>query len=113
MQLAFTVGVTLIFSAIIVYLRDVRQVLPMILQFGLFATPVGYGLEVIPERVVAAVLLRSTRWPRSSTGTGARCCSASRPGWACSPSARCLGDRPAVVGYLLFKRMETGFADVA
>ena len=31
-------------------LRDIRQMLPMILQFGLFATPIGYGLEVIPEK---------------------------------------------------------------
>ena len=48
-QLAFTIGLTLILSALIVYVRDIRQLLPMVLQLGLFATPVGYGLEVIPR----------------------------------------------------------------
>ena len=47
-QLAFTIGLVLIISALIVYVRDLRQLLPMVLQLGLFATPVGYDLDGHP-----------------------------------------------------------------
>jgi ABC-2 type transport system permease protein/lipopolysaccharide transport system permease protein len=111
-QLAFTLGLTLILSALIVYVRDLRQLLPMGLQLGLFATPVGYDLEVIPK----------SWWPWYS---------------ALNPLAPVidgyrqtvlLGEPPrvdlvaiaavssAVIlggGYVAFKKMETGFADVA
>ena len=47
-QLTFTLGVTMALSAIMVYVRDIRQLLPIVLQLGLFATPVALGLDVIP-----------------------------------------------------------------
>jgi ABC-2 type transport system permease protein/lipopolysaccharide transport system permease protein len=111
-EVAFTLGVTLLLSALVVYLRDIRQVVPMLLQFGLFATPVGYGLEEMPRRwwpIYSAVnplvpvidgLRRSVllgQPPRLNLlAIGA------------VSSLVCL-----VSGYLIFKRMETGFADVA
>ncbi|MGH8824602.1 MAG: ABC transporter permease [Jiangellaceae bacterium] len=111
-QLAFTIGVTLILSACVVYLRDIRQILPMILQFGLFATPIGYGLEVIPRELLP---LYSALNPLGPVIDGYR-------------RTVLLGEPPQlgllaigafsaflllVFGYLLFKRMETNFADVA
>ena len=41
-QLAFTVGCRLILSIVVVYLRDLRQITPILIQIGLFATPVAY-----------------------------------------------------------------------
>jgi len=32
-----------------VYLRDVRHILPIVLQLGLFASPVAYGIQVVPR----------------------------------------------------------------
>jgi ABC-2 type transport system permease protein/lipopolysaccharide transport system permease protein len=111
-QLAFTVGITVGMSAMVVYFRDLRQVLPMILQFGLFATPVGYGLEEMPRRW----------WPVYS---------ALNPLVPVIDGYRrtiLLGQPPKldllliggtssalflVVGYLMFKKVEGGFADVA
>ena len=46
-QVTFTFGVTLVMSAVLVFLRDLRHVLPIILQLGLFATPVAYGMDVV------------------------------------------------------------------
>ena len=109
---AFTCGVTLLLSACVVYLRDIRQVLPMLLQFGLFATPIGYSLEEIPR----------AWWPAYAA--------ANPLGPVIDGLRRCvlLGEPPRLgllaiaavssalwlsVAYLLFKRMETGFADVA
>ena len=45
----------LLLSALVVYLRDVRQILPMALQFALFATPVAYAFDVLDES--------TSRWP--------------------------------------------------
>jgi ABC-2 type transport system permease protein/lipopolysaccharide transport system permease protein len=49
-QLAFTTGLSLVFAILVVYLRDLRHALGLILQIGLLATPVAYGLDVIPEK---------------------------------------------------------------
>ena len=46
---AFATGVGLIVSALTVYVRDLRHLLPLLLQVGLFVTPVIYGLGKIPK----------------------------------------------------------------
>ena len=62
-QVAFTFGVTLVLSAVVVFLRDLRHVLPLLLQLGLFATPVAYGDgRVAPQSSCST--RSSTRWPR-------------------------------------------------
>ena len=38
----------MLLAACVVYFRDLRQVIPLVLQLGLFATPVAYGMEFIP-----------------------------------------------------------------
>ncbi len=111
-QVAFTVGLTLAISAVIVYLRDLRHALPILLQLGLFATPVAYGIEVVPQSMrlvyvainpLAAVIdgyRRAVLW-----GT--------HPDWG----TLAVGGIASLVylcgGYAWFKRLETGFADVA
>jgi ABC-2 type transport system permease protein/lipopolysaccharide transport system permease protein len=111
-QLSFTVGVTLLLSALVVYVRDIRQVLPMILQFGLFATPVGYGLEVIPREW----------WPVYSAlnplapvidGLRRTVLEGEPPRLGILAIGAAAGLAWLIGGYLMFKRMETGFADVA
>ncbi len=42
-QLAFTLGFVLIISTVVIFLRDLRHVLPILLQLGIFATPVAYA----------------------------------------------------------------------
>ena len=53
---AFTLGVAMLTAGVVVYFRDLRQVIPVMLQFGLFATPVAYGMEFIPRTVLADLL---------------------------------------------------------
>src|SRR5439155_27101916 len=45
--LMFTLAVTLAVSAVTVYARDLRLVLPLAIQVGLFVTPVVYGASAI------------------------------------------------------------------
>lgn len=111
-QVAFTLGLTLIVSAIVVYLRDLRHALPVLLQIGLFATPVAYPIEFIPETLrvlyvvvnpLAAVIDGYRRTVLLGVG----------PDWDLVLPAAISALAVLVLGYLVFKRMETGFADVA
>jgi len=111
-QIAFTVGVVLLISSIIVYFRDLRATLPLILQLGLFATPVAYGLADVPGKYrtiyviinpMAAVIDASRRtvlygqWPLWNE-------------LALAGISSCV---LLAFAYWVFKRLETGIADVA
>jgi ABC-type polysaccharide/polyol phosphate export permease len=111
-QLAFTIGITVGMSALVVYFRDVRQVLPMLLQFGLFATPVGYGLEEMPRRwwpVYSAVnpLVPVIDGYRRTILLG------EPPKFGLLLIGGTASFLYLIVGYLMFKKVEGGFADVA
>lgn len=97
-------------SGLNVYYRDVRYVLPFVIQLGLFGSPVIYSLQQVPAgyRSAYAVLnpvaagidgLRRTmlhgQWPDPLVSVGAL--------------AWCLV--LLMGGYTLFKRLERGFAD--
>jgi ABC-type polysaccharide/polyol phosphate export permease len=109
-QLAMVLGVSFALSAIIVFFRDLRHGLPIILQLGLFATPVAYGIEAVPERYL---LLYAAINPLGPVIDGYRrtVLFGEPPAWdqlgvaAISASLIFLG------GYVLFKRLEGTLAD--
>ncbi len=111
-QLTFMIGVALVLSALVVYLRDVRQILPMALQFALFATPVAYGFNQVPRdwRPLASAVN-----PLAPIIDGYRVTvlEGHPPNWGLVGIAAAASGVWLVGGYLLFKRLETGFADVA
>jgi lipopolysaccharide transport system permease protein len=103
---AFSLG----FSAVNVYYRDVKYVLPFVLQVGLFASPVVYSLDTVPAAwrnvyatlnpVAAAIdavrrIMLHGEWP---LWTPTLCAI----GWSLLL---------IVVTITLFKRLERGFAD--
>lgn len=47
--LAVSAGITLWFSALNVRYRDFRYVVPFLVQVGLFLSPVGFSISVVPE----------------------------------------------------------------
>ncbi len=110
--LTFGIGVALIVSAVTVYLRDIRYGLPIILQLGLFATPIAYRFEDIPERWRG---LYSAANPLGPVIDGLRRSIL----YGEAPRLGLLGIAAAssvvvlCVGYAVFKRLEPGFADVA
>ena len=111
-QIAFTVGVTLIVAGTIVYLRDVRQALPIILQLGLFATPVGYRFDRIPSSVRPLYALVNPLGPVIDSYRRA-ILEGKPPVWGMLGLAAVSATVYLVGGYALFKRLEAGFADVA
>ncbi|MHB1295228.1 MAG: ABC transporter permease [Anaerolineae bacterium] len=50
-EIGFTTAITLIGSAAIVFLRDVRFVVPLVIQIWMYATPIIYPTQMIPERL--------------------------------------------------------------
>ena len=49
-QIAFTTGVCLLLSAFTVLYRDVRHMLPLLIQIWMFFTPILYPASVVPGR---------------------------------------------------------------
>lgn len=50
LNLAFATGLGLILGVLNVFIRDVAQVVPILLQFGFWLTPIVYTRNVLPER---------------------------------------------------------------
>jgi homopolymeric O-antigen transport system permease protein len=57
LALTFALGIGLWMSALNVQYRDVRVVIPFILQVAMYATPVVYPLERLPEKYRAIAVL--------------------------------------------------------
>ena len=110
-----SIGIALVTSAVTVYVRDFAQILPMAIQIGLFATPVAYPLsQPDPQPHPDRHLLRD-----QPDRAGARLAQDAPSCWASSPDWLPLGVGGAssflmlTLGYMFFKRMETGIADIA
>ena len=105
---AFAPGIWL--AALNVRYRDVRYVIPFLVQLWLFATPVAYSSSLIPERW----RLLSGLNPMAGVVDGFR--------WMVAPTAHAPGSGLAVSiatvavlltgGLYFFRRMERTFADV-
>lgn len=50
LAIAFTIALTLWMSALNVKYRDIRYIVPFIIQFGLYVSPVGFSSEVITNK---------------------------------------------------------------
>ena len=110
--MCFVAAIAVGLSSLNIYYRDVRYVLPFVLQIGLFASPITWSLSIVPEtwrtayailNPIAAVVdawrrpvLHGT-WPDPVYTFGAL-------GWSLVL---------LLLAYALFKRLERGFSDRA
>jgi ABC-2 type transport system permease protein/lipopolysaccharide transport system permease protein len=111
-QLAFTIGITLVLSAIVVYLRDMRHALPIILQLGLLATPVAYGMDIYPKALQPWISVINPLAPVID-GYRRTILYGQPPDWSLVLPGAISAFLILGVGYVIFKRLETGIADVA
>jgi ABC-2 type transport system permease protein/lipopolysaccharide transport system permease protein len=111
-QLAFTLGVALILSSVLVYVRDLRHMIPILLQLGLFATPVAYGIDEIPTEWQWLYSLLNPLAPVID-GYRRTVLDGTAPDWALLGLGAITATVTLVGGYALFKKLESGFADVA
>jgi lipopolysaccharide transport system permease protein len=109
-QIILTAGVVLIGSAAIVFFRDVRFVIPLLIQVWMYASPVIYPTDLIPPEYLPVYFLN----PMAGIIDGYR-------------SVLVLGQPPNIpalfistiislslmfLGYFIFKRSEPLFADL-
>ncbi|MGE0794835.1 MAG: ABC transporter permease [Acidimicrobiia bacterium] len=111
-QVAFTLAFTLLASVVVVYLRDLHHVVPMLLQFGLFATPVAYGLDAVPDRLLPVY---SALNPLGPVIDGYRRTILFHQAPDLVPLAIAGGSAAVmlIAAYAVFKRLESGITDVA
>jgi lipopolysaccharide transport system permease protein len=103
-------GITYLISALNVKFRDFRFVLPFIIQFGLYISPVGFSSTVVPEkwRLVYSMnpmvgVIDGFRWAIIGNTD------LYWPGLLLSIGIATL---LFAIGFLFFRRMEREFADV-
>lgn len=111
-QIAYAMAFAIALSAIVVYLRDLRHAIPVLLQLGIFAAPVAYGLDVIPDAwqpVYCAAL------PIAPVIDSYRrvILEGVPPDWELLGIGALSTAVMLVVAYRLFKRLEGGMADLA
>jgi ABC-2 type transport system permease protein/lipopolysaccharide transport system permease protein len=110
--LAFATGAAILFSVLVVYIRDLRTALPLILQFGFFVTPVVFPFSQLPANTRG---IYSVINPLGPTIDALR--RTMLEGAAPNFTYLGLGAIGALLylvgGYVIFKRMEAGIADIA
>jgi ABC-type polysaccharide/polyol phosphate export permease len=111
-ELLFTLGVTLAMSALIIQMRDLAQVLPIVLQLGLFATPVIWQFKSIPAAWRIPYGFFNPLGPVIDDARRAMLLGLNPdPG----PLLAAIAGTAfyLVLGYRIFKRLEVNFADIA
>jgi lipopolysaccharide transport system permease protein len=105
-------GPGLLLTALNVKYRDFRHLIPFIVQFGLFLSPVGFSIDVIPEqwRLIYSLnpmvgVINGFRWAICRGGTG----EFYLQGFVLSLIVILLF---LFIGIWYFRRTEKGFADV-
>jgi ABC-2 type transport system permease protein/lipopolysaccharide transport system permease protein len=110
----FTLAVTLVASAVTVYMRDLRLVLPLVIQLGLFVTPVVYASSSI-SKSESFLIPFSILNPLVPVIDGLRrtILSGQPPQWPPLAAGAASSLLLLIGGFVLFKRLETGMADIA
>lgn len=105
----FTFGVTLLLSSMAARYRDTVSIIPLVVQAGIFVTPVGYGLKGAPSNIHALLAIN----PVSGIIEAWRWCLVGLPGPEVGVIAAGLGWTIVLVvlGWRIFGRMEVDFAD--
>jgi lipopolysaccharide transport system permease protein len=109
-QIILTLGVTLFASALNVFYRDIRFIIPLALQVWMYLSPVIYSVETVPEGLrpfyflnPMAILIDSYRRVILFGLT---------PDWPYLGLAVAISLLIALLGYRYFKSAERSFADL-
>lgn len=115
-QVAFGLGFALLVGSVLVYVRDVRHLLPLVTQLLMFATPVVWGMQALEKNLSrTAVAVYTTLNPMAAVCESYRraLVYGHAPDWPLLGLAAAGSALLLAVGYTVFKKLEPGFADVA
>jgi lipopolysaccharide transport system permease protein len=109
-QLALTCGLALLASAATVRYRDVRFIVPLIIQLWLYATPIIYPLNAVPSSW--QIVFRLNPMTTIIEGYRGAVLYSRLPMWHDVMLATFVSLTILVFGYGYFKRTEAWFADI-
>ncbi len=111
-EVAFAAGVTLAVSGLIIQMRDLVQVLPVLISVGLFVEPVVWPLSRLPKDILPIYSFLNPLGPVIDNVRRTMLLGLS-PNWGLIGIAALGSLFYLLVGYRLFKRLEVQFADIA
>ncbi len=111
-ELAFSVGVVLALSALVVYVRDLVQVMGLLTQMGMLVTPVIWPFSKVPSAWQPLYGLLNPLGPVID-GIRRTMLLGYAPRWPALAAAAVGAVGYLVGGYAIFKRLEVGFADIS
>jgi lipopolysaccharide transport system permease protein len=110
LQVVLTCGLVLLASAVNVFYRDVRFVVPLAVQLWMYATPIIYPVTLVPERLRTLYMLN----PMAVIIDGYRraILLGKPPEYAFLGLSALIALIILLLGYGFFKRAEIGMADI-
>ncbi|MEI7776495.1 MAG: ABC transporter permease [Verrucomicrobiota bacterium] len=108
--LASAVGLGLLASAVMTRFRDVQHILPVLLPFLMYGSPVAYALDAVPNQWKSVFLWNPMSWVLE----GSRAALLGTPPVSTFWTIYAVGGAVCIliVGLLGFRKMERTFADV-
>ena len=110
LTLVLTIGISLFISALNVYYRDFMYALPFVIQVWMYASPIAYSADLVPDSVQPLYALNPMvgiiggfRWSLLDVGDFP---------WAAIGLSVLVSVGCLLVGTLVFQRVEDRFADV-
>ncbi len=109
-QIIFTLGISLFFSAINVYYRDIGYALPLFTQLLMYACPIIYPISIVPIKIKFFYMLN----PMAPIIDGYRkvLIQAQPPDFYYLGIASLVSFLIFYLGYRYFKKLENTFADI-
>ena len=108
--LASSLGLGLLAASVMTRFRDVQHVLPMLLPFLMYASPVAYGMASVPAGWISFFHWNPVGWMLEGTRAALIGGESVPVGWAAYTAA--VSAVLLVAGVACFRRMERSFADV-
>ncbi len=110
LQFALTVGLAWIVAGITVFVRDLGQIMGMVMTIWVFLTPIFYPPGLIPERLRFLLVIN----PMYALVESYRCLilKGQIPPWGSLAVLACCALAAFLLGYRMFARMKRAFADV-
>lgn len=109
-QLAVTIGIALLTAALVVLFRDLKFVIPLVLQILFYATPIIYSINIIPDRFFRLVLANPLTGLVDSYRRVLLLGQPPHPVYLVTSAS--IGIALLVTGYWFYKKVDRGFADI-
>jgi lipopolysaccharide transport system permease protein len=109
-----SLGISLFITALNVKYRDFRYIIPFIVQFGLYISPVGFGTQMLTSKLPDALKTVFMLNPMVGVIDGFRWCCFENTPLSVNSLLCSIGVTIAflILGISTFRKMERGFADL-